>query len=512
MKGGRDRVRLIERDVYRRVMNANLLVNIVSVLAGVVAAATIRELPDGTRPLRALSILLACSIPFFGIWALIARLATGRLLRPAVDWILEDRAASMTESLALVNQPWRQTQVAFAAWVTGAPLLALYVHGYVAWPLAVASGALFIVAGTVALTVGRLSVEAYLRPTLAEALAGAPLSKEHAPSLLPGLLSSWMFGSAAYLIGVIITLLASKSSEIDMTYTAAAIAGIGLIVGASTTIRSASGVSNRVAVLRDAQREVEAGNLDARVEVDDTGELGRLQAGFNRMVEGLRQRVLVEDLFGRHVGVEVARRAVHDGAGLRGEEHTVSVLFVDIVASTALTQHLQPVRVIDLLNQFFAEVIDCAGRNGGWVNKFEGDGALCIFGAPEELEDHAACALRAAAELRARLDALSASEPALRAAIGVSTGPAVAGNVGNESRYEYTVIGDAVNEAARLTEVAKTRPGLVLASARTINAAGPEATCWMADRRVRLRGRDGTTAVYILSTVRKHGQAEEDPA
>ncbi|MEY2425458.1 MAG: adenylate cyclase, partial [Actinomycetota bacterium] len=447
MEGGQDRVRAIERDVYRRVMSANLLVNIVSVAAGVVAAATVRELPDGTRPLGALGFLFACSIPFFGLWAVVARIATRRLLRPAVGWILEERAASVTEALALVNQPWRQPQVAFAAWVTGAPLLAVFVHQHVAWALAAASGALFIVAGTVALTVGRLGVEACLRPIVAEALAGAPLSKDQAPSLLPGLLSSWMFGSAAYLLGVIITLLASKSSEVDMTYTAAAIAGIGLIVGASTTIRSAAGVSNRVAVMREAQRQVEAGDLDAHVEVDDTGELGRLQAGFNRMVEGLRQRVVVEDLFGRHVGREVARRAVEAGAGLRGEEHIVSVLFVDIVASTALTQHLHPGRVIDLLNQFFTEVIDCAGLHGGWVNKFEGDGALCIFGVPEELPDHAAAALGAAAELRVRLDKLTAAEPTLRAAIGVSTGPAVAGNVGNESRYEYTVIGDAVNEA-----------------------------------------------------------------
>ena len=493
-----DRVRGIERDISRRVLSAYLLVNVVSVMSGVVAALSIRKLPDGSSPIGPMLLMFGVSVPFFAAWAVVSRLMTTRRLRPAVEWILEERSATIGETLALVRQPWQQSQVMFIAWVAGAPLLALDVGRYVPWPLAAASGLLFVVAGAVGLTVARMNVETYLRPVLAEALEQQALTTDPNVRLLPRLLGSWMFGSAAYLIGVVVTLIASKPSHIDMTYTAAAIAALGLVVGATTTVRSAVGLSNRIAALQEAQREVEAGNLHTRVDVDDAGDLGRLQAGFNRMVEGLDQRRIVEDLFGRHVGVDVARRAVLEGAGLRGEEHIVSVLFVDILASTALTQRVEPGRVIDLLNLFFTEVIDCAAKHGGWVNKFEGDGALCIFGAPEELADHAGCALRAAADLRARLDLLTEAEPALRAAIGVSTGPAVAGNVGNESRYEYTVIGDAVNEAARLTEVAKTKPGLLLASRRTIEAAGEDTACWVIERRIRLRGHEEQTVAYVL--------------
>src|SRR5205814_4855713 len=127
---------------------------------------------------------------------------------------------------------------------------------------------------------------------------------------------------------------------------------------------------------------------------------------------------------------------------------------------------LPPEEVVDLLNRFFATVVRVVDAEGGWVNKFEGDAALAVFGAPTDQPDHAARALRAARRLGAELEPLGVD-----AGIGVSSGPVVAGNVGAENRYEDTVIGDPVNEAARLTEVAKRRPSRVAAS----DAAGGRA-------------------------------------
>jgi adenylate cyclase len=125
--------------------------------------------------------------------------------------------------------------------------------------------------------------------------------------------------------------------------------------------------------------------------------------------------------------------------------------------------------------------VEAATAEGGWVNKFEGDGALCVFGAPEPQPDHAARCLRAATRLR---DALRAAR--VDAAIGLSSGEAVAGNVGAESRYEYTVMGRPVNEAARLTDLAKQRPGRLLVSAATVHASG--AQDWIDAGTVELRG------------------------
>jgi adenylate cyclase len=234
------------------------------------------------------------------------------------------------------------------------------------------------------------------------------------------------------------------------------------------------------------------GELQTDVPVDDDGEIGLLQAGFNHMAGGLRERERLREVFGGYVGEEVARRALQAGVSLEGEEREVSVLFVDLVGSTALTEKRPAVEVVGLLNRFFDAVIQAVDGESGWVNKFEGDAALCVFGAPMEQSDHAARALRAAVALRDSLRALEG----LDAGIGVSSGTAVAGNVGSERRYEYTVVGDPVNEAARLTELAKFHAGRIVVSERTVRAAG-NGVGWTAGECVTLRGRSNPTQTFV---------------
>jgi adenylate cyclase len=248
--------------------------------------------------------------------------------------------------------------------------------------------------------------------------------------------------------------------------------------------------------VREGLRQVEGGDLGVVVNVEDGGEIGMLQSGFNQMVSGLRERAQLQDLFGRHVGVEVAQRALAEGSGLGGEQHSVSALFVDLVGSTALAEVLPPGEVVATLNAFFDTVVRVVSAEGGWVNKFEGDGALCVFGAPGFQPDHAARALRAARTMDQAIRRLSGDHPGLSAGIGVSSGVVVAGNVGTEQRYEYTVIGRAVNEASRLTEIAKGRPGRVLATGGAVGQAGPETGRWAALGTVALRGSSQPVAIY----------------
>jgi adenylate cyclase len=178
-------------------------------------------------------------------------------------------------------------------------------------------------------------------------------------------------------------------------------------------------------------------------------------------------------------------------ARLGGEEREVGALFVDLVGSTELGARLSPTEVVELLNEFFAIVVEEAERQHGWVNKFEGDAALCVFGAPNPAERPAADALAAARGLR---DRLRAELPGVDYGVGVSSGTAVAGNVGAEERFEYTVIGDPVNEASRLCELAKSHDGRLLASESAVRDAGePEAGRWSLGDSVVLRGRPEPT-------------------
>jgi len=179
---------------------------------------------------------------------------------------------------------------------------------------------------------------------------------------------------------------------------------------------------------------------------------------------------------------------------------TVTVLFVDMVGSTTFAAEREPRTVVEMLNAFFGAIVTAAGAEGGFVNQFQGDGALCVFGAPDELPDHASRGLSAAARLRREIERLGDTYPSFDAAIGLSTGSVVAGEVGTEDRREYTVIGDPVNEAARLCDEAKRRPNRVIASGATISAAGGSSNDWLCCGEMDLRGRPQPTVIYEPSS------------
>jgi adenylate cyclase len=213
------------------------------------------------------------------------------------------------------------------------------------------------------------------------------------------------------------------------------------------------------------------------------------------MVAGLRERDRLERLFARHVGGDVASRA-KAASGLSGTQTEATVMFVDIIGSTALAAERPPEAVVSMINALFDRVVAIVGAEGGLVNQFQGDGALCIFGAPMETPDHAARALRSAIALRREVVALSDVFPGFDAAIGVSTGLVVAGDVGTEDRSEYTVIGDAANEAKRLTDQAKERRSRVLVGETTVRAARAGDGEWLPAGTLELRGRPAPTGVF----------------
>jgi class 3 adenylate cyclase len=150
-----------------------------------------------------------------------------------------------------------------------------------------------------------------------------------------------------------------------------------------------------------------------------------------------------------------------------------------------------------VLNNFFRIVVGAVDDHHGLINKFQGDAALAVFGAPLALDGAASAALATARRLRDQLRRL----PMVDFGIGVSAGPVFAGNIGAEKRYEYTVVGDAVNEAARLADFAKTLDQRIGCSAAAIERADTaERRCWAPCGEAVLRGRDETTHIWAPSS------------
>jgi adenylate cyclase len=166
----------------------------------------------------------------------------------------------------------------------------------------------------------------------------------------------------------------------------------------------------------------------------------------------------VTELFGRHVSREVAaelvRQADRGEFRLGGELREVTVLFADIRGFTTLSGGMAPTVLVGLLNDRFQVVVDSVIRHGGIVNKFVGDAVMAFWNAPMSQPDHAWHACMAAMEALDQLDRLPAFEPPIRFGFGVNSGTALAGNVGSSGRFEYTMMGENVNTASRLSGAA----------------------------------------------------------
>jgi adenylate cyclase len=345
-----------------------------------------------------------------------------------------------------------------------------------------------------------LVLERIDRPVVAAALEAGVPDQLAVPGVRVRLLLVWALCSGVPAFGLVLLgasevfgLVSASGDRIGGA--ALALGGIALIVGLISTVLAARSVAEPVEEVRQALDTVREGGSDVELRVYDGSEVGLLQAGFNQMVAGLRERERLRDLFGRQVGEDVARAAIKRGTELGGEARHVAVLFVDLVGSTELAGTRPPHEVVDVLNEFFCIVVAVVDEHGGFVNKFEGDAALCVFGAPLEREDAAGDALAAARDLR---DRLQLEMPHMDAGIGVSWGTAVAGNIGAAERFEYTVIGDPVNEAARLTELAKHHPCRILASGAALaNARDGEVEHWTVDGERTLRGRASATELAV---------------
>ncbi|WP_064744014.1 adenylate/guanylate cyclase domain-containing protein [Actinomadura oligospora] len=335
---------------------------------------------------------------------------------------------------------------------------------------------------------------------VAESVAAARSAQDvRLPGVTTRVMLAWALGTAVPVFGLVCVGVAAlvtpgiRTTQLALTILALGATALG--VGTGVTFLAVRAIADPIKAVRGGMTRVARGDLSGEVEVYDASEVGQLQAGFNDMVAGLREHERLRDLFGRHVGEEVAGLAFERDIELGGETRDVAVLFVDLTGSTRLAETRSPDQVVELLNAFFAVVVRVVAAHAGWINKFEGDAALAIFGAPSGMDDAAGAVLGAARELG---DRLREEVPEVDAGIGVSAGPVVAGYIGAEQRFEYTVIGDPVNEAARLSDLAKTYDERVLASGIVVERAREaEAGRWRFGDTVNLRGRGRATRLAL---------------
>ena len=191
------------------------------------------------------------------------------------------------------------------------------------------------------------------------------------------------------------------------------------------------------------------------------------------------------------------------------EKKEITVMFTDIANFTSISEQLQPISAVEFLNEYLKEMTSIIIKNGGTIDKFEGDAIMAIFGAPADQKDHAQRAAAAALEMRVKLPELNQKwkndpplpggekKPQIDFRVGLSSGEAVVGNIGSENRLSYTAIGDIVNLGSRLESVNKVYGSHIMISEKTYNLISQKYFCRFADY-IRVKGKHQPVKIFEL--------------
>jgi adenylate cyclase len=399
---------------------------------------------------------------------------TRMLWRPVSRWEAgsRDPASTLAAWQALATLP-----IEYLRRMRRYPFVLSYIPflGYATWLLGLPWYSFLVMsaAGTAVLAYGLIvryfTMEVVVRPVLERVAVDLPADFEIDA---PGLPLRWRLLAVAPVInvitGVVVAGLSTRGhhatlSDLGVSWLIAV--GVSFTISLELTIMVARSVGSSLGDLQRATDRVRTGDFSTRVPVVATDETGTLAQSFNTMITGLDERERLRSAFGAYVDPGLAERVLHEGADLAGEEVEVSILFLDIREFTRVAEASEPHEVVALLNELWGLAVPVLREHGGHANKFIGDGLLGVFGAPDSLEDHAAGAVEAALKIA---DAVRRRfQDRVRVGIGISSGTVVAGTIGGGGHVEFTVIGDAVNTAARVEAATRDTGDAVLITEET---------------------------------------------
>ncbi len=267
---------------------------------------------------------------------------------------------------------------------------------------------------------------------------------------------------------------------------------------------------------RPIQQLVEAssafadGRYDYRITAKRNDELGVLMQSMNFMGDGLQRKEQVEQVFSRYVSPQVANRAIAnleqtEGLELGGHHVHASVLFADIVGFTSMSENMSPQETSTLLNLYFSNIARAVHFCHGHIDKYMGDCAMIVFGVPEENEEHSFYALACAwmiLELVRQMNQQRQKKglTPVEFRIGVNSGMMLAGNMGSTERMEYTVVGDAVNLASRLSHAGE--PGQIIVTEEMLEAQELVDRILTTHRgKIKLRGKKEPVSIFHIHDI-----------
>ncbi len=352
------------------------------------------------------------------------------------------------------------------------------------------------------------AIESGMRPVLIEInKAGGPPLSAGAPTLSLRLKLLGALPLINIITGLVVAALGSEGQGggNSLGFDVLIATTVAFTISFELTVLLSRSILRPVADLQRATRSVREGNYDELVPITTADELGQLGVAFNQMVTGLSEREKLREAFGTYLDQSVAEYIMAQGLTPEGREVDVSILFLDVVDFTQFASDADAPEVVARLNELFERVVPLVSRHGGYVDKFVGDGLLAVFGAPEWFPDHADRAVTAAVEIAELVNRPDSGM--LPVGIGVNSGPVVSGSIGGAGRLNFSVIGDAVNVAARAEEATRELGDHVLITAETrtrlghtveVQSRGPQ----------ELKGKDEPVELFAPAVVHRVGHED----